>query len=696
MLHLRLVRRYRFLLLCLFVVGFGGQLTLAQDIVIRGKVPVYIHPDEPAPVRRAVTDLLRDLNSVFGQSSTIVSNVPKTGPVIIVATGNRYKGSKPAVTGWEAHQVYADRGRVILNGADMRGTIYAVYTFSELMLGVKPLWFWTSEKPARKETARMKADFRKVVGSPYVKYRAWLPNDTDFLTPWQKRSAENYEAFYETMLRLKLNTLEGSIADKSSFSPPFPAGKDATLAQQRGLVSTGHHMQIFGSNYSNWADYWQQVRKLPVPEITIANRQALNEWWAYHIDLAQRNNVEVIWLVGFRGNRDIPFWEFFPDAPADAKSRARVIEEMVQLQIGLLKEKVKGPTPPMRLTLYNEMSNLVASKLFQLPNEPSLIRNFVAARRDHFPAQDIRTHTFSGEPVGYYMNFQFTSTGSHLAQAEGPRKMEQNYRMVDSLSRQKLVFSVVNAGNMREHLLELSANADLMWNFKPFNAGTFLTNFSSTYYGTELGPPIAQLYSDFFNSYWQQKKGDIPGFERQYLFQDMRYARATETLLGDMELGKYNLNPLENHPLDNPDKGSVGYFRVVSADNGVSNQLEALIKGTMASIAKLEVITAKADALYAKLQEGKSFFDDNLRGQAYLMLHLNRSLQHLVQAYQSRDNQPQRRQFLQQSLDDMHLAQQRLKQSEHDQFVDWYASDTKFGINAIEQRLRNLHAKLAP
>ncbi|SEJ36435.1 Glycosyl hydrolase family 115 [Dyadobacter sp. SG02] len=681
------------LILLLF---FGTNVATAQEIILRGKVPVYIHPEEPAPVRKAVTDLLRDLNNVFGQPSQVVDKLPESGPVIVVATGTRYEGSQKPVSGWEAHQVYADHGRVILNGADMRGTIYAVYSFSELVLGVKPLWFWTSEKPAKKGKVLIAADYLKAFSSPYVKYRAWLPNDTDFLTPWQKLSAENYEAFYETMLRLKLNTLEGSIADKSSFTAPFPAGKDATIGQRRGLITTGHHMQIFGSNYSNWADYWQKIRKLPVPELKIANRDALKEWWAYHIDLAVKNKLDVIWLVGFRGNRDIPFWEFFPDAPTDPASRAKVIDEMVHIQIDLLKEKIKDPHPPMRLTLYNEMSTLVAGGFFKLPDEPSLIRNFVAARRDHFPAADVRSHQFSGEPAGYYMNFQFTSTGSHLAQAEGPRKMQQNFRMVDSLSGNKLIFSVVNAGNMREHLLELSANAEMMWNFKTFKPEEFLKSFSANYFGDPFGAEIGTLYTDFFNSYWQQKKGDLPGFERQYLFQDMRYARAMEMLLNDLEKGKYSVNPLDNHPMDNPDKGSVGYFRVIPADNAATDQLDALLKGTTSSIAKLEAVTARADGLYAKIKQGRHFFDDNLRGQAYLMLHLNRSLQLLTLAYQKRDDKPGKRQLIGQSLDEIHLAQQRLHQSEHDQFAGWYANDTKFGMKNIEQRLTNLYKQLTP
>jgi hypothetical protein len=686
-------KRFYFLLL-LLVGGFISQGVQAQDIIIRGGIPVYIYPDEPAPVRRAVTDLLRDLHTVFGKNSAVVNAIPKTGPVIIVATGDRSQGRRTFVQGWEAHQVYADKGRVILNGADMRGTIYAIYTFSELTLGVKPLWFWASEKPSRKEKVIMPVNFCKVFASPYVKYRTWLPNDTDLLGPWQNLSTENYDALFEAMLRLKLNTLEGVITDKHSFSPPYPAGRDAATAQQRGLVVTGHHLNIFGSTYTYWADYWKNVRKLPVPELTIANKQALREWWAYHIDLAQKNKLEVIWLVGFRGDHDIPFWEFFPDAPKNDKDRAKVIEDMVNMQIALLKEKTGNPHPPMRLTLYNEMSNLTASGLFHLPEEPSLIRNFVAARRDHFPALDIRTHTFTGEPVGYYLNFQFTSTGSHLAQAEGPKKMEQNFRMVDSLSGGKLLFSVVNAGNIREHVLELSANAEMMWDFKTFRADSYLRKFSAAYYGAKWGPEIAALYEAFFNSYWQQKKGDLQGFERQYLFQDMRYARAAEMLLDDLEKGKYKENPLDNNPLDDPSKGSVGYFRVVPADNGDLNQLEALTRGTAIAIDKLEKISFEADQLYKKLHEGKIFFDDNLRGQACFMLHINRSLNYLVRGYQSRDNIKVRRKFLQQSLAEIHLAQQRLLVSQHPPFVGWYANDTKFGIRVLEQRMSSLIAKL--
>ncbi len=676
---------------CATLSAFGHTLVDKNGgLTLQGRLTLFVHPEEPQAVRLAVADLARDMERVLGHAPVLTAELPTTeAPLIVVATADRYAGSKPGATGWEAHQLYADGNRVVLNGADTRGTIYAVYSFSELFLGVKPLWRWTSEQPQPRSKLDIPAAFHQAYASPDIRYRAWFPNDRDLLDPWQAQSEDNFEALYETMLRLKLNTLEGGLADERSYRPPYPLGREAAMAQQRGLFVTGHHMLVFGSSYRHWDAFWKNVKQQEPPPLEIANVEALAEWWRYHAELAVRHGVEVIWLVGFRGNRDIPFWEFFPDSPKDPQGRADVIDAMVKLQIQLVKEATGDPHPLMRLTLYNEMSTLVANGHFKLPDEPSLIRNFVAARRDHFPAPDVMGHSFSGEPVGYYLNFQFTSSGSHLAQAEGPRKMEQNFRMVDSLSGGNLVFSVVNAGNIREHVMELAANADMMWNFDAFEVRNFLTRFCTDYFGTELAHRIADLYLDFYKSYWQQKPGDIPGFERQYLFQDMRYARAAEELIGDMERGAFRPNPLDNHPLDNPDKGSPGYFRVPSSTGG-DTQLQFLLEGTSESIRKLQRVVEGADEVYARLTSGKRFFDDNLRGQAYFMLHLNRMLHALTNAYQSTDGMTQRRKHLQAGLVELKAAADRLRQAEHGTFEGWYASDTKFGLEKIRQRVEIL------
>jgi hypothetical protein len=107
-------------------------------------------------------------------------------------------------------------------------------------------------------------------------------------------------------------------------------------------------------------------------------------------------------------------------------------------------------------------------------------------------------------------------------------------------------------------------NAAMMWNFAGSDAGAFLADFCAQYFDRDhdRARKIARLYHDYYYSYWRQKKADLPGFDRQYIFQDLRYARAAEMLLKALDGDARTPNPLDGHPMDNPNTGSVGYFRV--------------------------------------------------------------------------------------------------------------------------------------
>ncbi len=130
---------------------------------------------------------------------------------------------------------------------------------------------------------------------------------------------------------------------------------------------------------------------------------------------------------------------------------------------------------------------------------------FVAARRDHYPNDDIVSFdTATRVKLGYYMNFQFTSTGAHLAAAEGPWKMEFNFRYVNS--RRSLALSVVNAGNLREFVMELSANASMMWNMVTYDTDEFLYDFCVRYFGKKHAKEVMQLYRDYYHAYWGAKE----------------------------------------------------------------------------------------------------------------------------------------------------------------------------------------------
>jgi hypothetical protein len=285
--------------------------------------------------------------------------------------------------------------------------------------------------------------------------------------------------------------------------------------------------------------------------------------------------------------------------------------------------------------------------------------------------------------MGYYMNFQFTSSGAHLAQAEGPWKMEKNFRMVSAISRRPLAFSVVNAGNIREFLLELSANAAMMYDFDGYQTDGFLEHFCGQYFGPENARAVAALYRRFYDAYWTQKKPDLPDFDRQYVLQDQRYARALEALLNQLPKGR-NLDPLDERARD----ASGGYFRIVPPDNNAANQVDAILNGTAASIGRFSAVAQRADGLLPAIPaQGRAFFNDNLRVQAHFMLELSRALQAVARAMSDLPDQRRAVESLRDARRFLGAMRDVLRQAEHDRFTGWYDGDRLFGVNRLNERV---------
>jgi hypothetical protein len=677
--------------------GWALPAAAGDVVILEPGVPILVDPAEPAPVHRAVKDLQRDLEKVLGAPSPVVHSLADAGgqnAIVVSGTGRLTAAFRdPSLVGTEAHLVTVGQaGRiphVVLQGADMRGTVYAIYTFSEKFLGIPPLWFWASWEVDRMGSVEVPADTRIEFGQPYVKWRAWFPNDRDLLNPWQQRAPGNYEAFMETMLRLKMNTLEGRLMDGDAWEEPHTAGREARAARDRGLVITGNHIYAFGSSIRDWDIYWRNIRGQEPPRTSINNIAALKDFWRYHIETSIREQMEVIWLIAFRGNRDIQFWAFYEDSPATDAERGAVIERMMGEQVRLLKEVTGDPSPPMRTTLYAEKSTLFAAGHLRPPPDPTLIWNFVAARRDHFPAPDLQAMDVPDDrPLGYYMNFQFTSSGSHLAQAEGPWKMERNFRYVDGKNPRPLEFSVVNAGNIREYVMTMSANAAMMWDFDSYDTDAFMVEFCSRYFGPGHAAEVAGLYREFFDSYWQQKMPDLEGFPRQYIFQDMRYARALEQLTAHFEKG-YTPNPLEDRAAWVPIPGE--YFRIEPQATGAANQLEAIITGTGSSLEKLQRVVAEADRIHAALPPARRvFFNDNLRVHARFMLHLNETLNAVARAFMTMESGAGEHtvELLDRAAGSLQSARRALAEAEHGRFDRWYEGDEKFRLDGLEERIR--------
>lgn len=251
--------RKLFMLMILYIAAL--QAIKADNVltITKDNTSITMAEDECGPVKTAVEALCRDFMKVMGFEPTVTGDNTGTG-IELVIVNDETPSSKDFLPteyeGWgsntfEAHRIKADGNRIYLHGKDMRGTIYAIYTFSEKFLGVPPLWYWCSWQPEHKDAIEVPATYEYFQPSPTVRYRAWFPNDEDLFIPWRAKSRENDELWLETMLRLKLNTVEHT----ATVTTNGTLNDEAQLYKKYGLVLTSHHMIALNNSFANWDAY---------------------------------------------------------------------------------------------------------------------------------------------------------------------------------------------------------------------------------------------------------------------------------------------------------------------------------------------------------------------------------------------------------------------------------------------------------
>lgn len=677
-----------FLMLLVFLQVGMGQIVLEQD-----NIRLVFSDAEEGPLKLAVQALEEDLSSVL-QTNTVLADVlnPDTREteIVIVNVASRNlripKEHLKELDGFESHRVYIHEGtnRIYLVGYDLRGTIYAIYTFAEEVLGVPPLKYWCSWVPVPQKEILLSAEFDINVKSPQVRYRSLLTGDQDFLNPWRKESPDHENIWLETALRLKLNTVE----TYSTIMPQYKLTDYAYLISRYGLVITSHHTSGLNTSFRTWGTYWREMRGMDPPDYLLSNQQAIQDFFRYNAETVKRNEIENLWSVAFRGETDQPYWSIFKDSPEDEQERAEVINRMLQIQYDLIKEVTGEEEPFARITFYDELAILMAKGYLKPPDSKNMIWTYVAGRRDHYPYDDIVN--FKGKEdvkLGYYMNFGFASTGAHISPAEGPWKMEFNYRYVNNKA--PLYFSVVNIGNFREFVLELAANAALLWDFDAYSTDQFLTNYCSQYFGETHAGEIAELYKAFYHAYWIPKESEFEGMERQFVFQDLRYARAFDHTYPRFFEAQIDMNPLHK----------IGYesipgrtFRIDNEYNDADNQVDAILNGMKRTIPKFEAVAGNCSRMMFKLNEDQQvFFNDNLRIHCYYMTHLSRALYHYMFAYKQQKQKEVLVRHLKLARKEAVRAQQYLSEAEHGVFAHWYTHAEEmsrtFQINELQEKI---------
>lgn len=359
--------------------GLLGGYGLAQrpagtpPIVIDGSVTVVESPQLSAPVRRATEDLLGDFAKVFGTRPKLVGSLEEAGPVaILIAEGNSLPPAVQCTTttdtetfAFSTTQAAAGAGKrvVCLTGADMRGTIFAIYEFSQAYLGIDPMYLWTDKQPERRRSVALPADFSHVYPKPVFRYRGFFPNDEDLLTGWVPPSKgdqtgislKTWDKVFETILRLK-----GNMVVPGTWT--FPDDAQVHAATERGLIVNQHHAIPLGVNVARWP------RNVPYNLST--HPEILERAWTNAV-AEYKPDEEILWSVGLRGLSDSSYASLDPSVQNNDPLLGQRVSEAIADQMRIV--RARYPNAQFVTDLWQEGARLRQKGYLKIPPEVALV-----------------------------------------------------------------------------------------------------------------------------------------------------------------------------------------------------------------------------------------------------------------------------------------------------------------------------------
>jgi hypothetical protein len=439
------------------------------------------------PVQNGLEIFLRDLENIIG-TKPLVAHAPCPGHNCLFI---RYALQPEPIAAREeafALQFFRsnDQHHMQLTGSDDLGIIYGLLHISREYLGVDPFWFWTEQQWRRQE--RIPIPAREYISRPYrIRYRGWFVNDEVCLIGWSKTyppSEEVWRPVYETLLRTGGNmVIPGTDLPRDGVHLP--------LAADMGLWLTQHHAEPLGAEMF--------ARAYPHAEASYVKNHALFEkLWQESIDKLKDNKV--IWVLGFRGQGDCPFWEQDPACDTPAK-QGEIISRVIERQYEMVCEKVNQPV--CAAYLYGEIMELYRQGHIRFPDGVVKIWSdngygrMVSRRQgNHNPRVPALPGRGEAGPHGvyYHVTFHDLQASSHLTLLTNPLEMvggELGHALAAGADR----YLLVNCGNIRPHVYTLGA-ISAFWREGTLEAALYNQDFGARFFSS-AALQAAACYRDY-------------------------------------------------------------------------------------------------------------------------------------------------------------------------------------------------------
>jgi hypothetical protein len=484
----------------------AGAERTRPSVVIDSALTIVENADEPVPVRRATEDLLSDFGKVFGRAPSLTEHLEDSGQLAILISGpeHPYAGIKctvPKGTESFAFSIVHLGGRqvrdvVCLAGADMRGTIYAIYQFSQAVLGIDPMYLWTDKQPQKRSSIALPAEFARVYPSPVIKYRGFFPNDEDLLSGWIPGSKSErtgislrvWDNIFETTLRLK-----GNMIVPGTWI--FPDDAQVEAASRRGLIINQHHAIPLGVNVARWPK--------DVPYNFSTHPEILERAWTNAV-ATYKPEEDILWSVGLRGLSDSSYASLDPSVRDNDELLAKRISDAIAEQMKIV--RAKYPKAQFVTDLWQEGARLMQKGLLKIPPEVTL----VWADTGYGDMQD-GGRVAAGQGAYFHvamMNFNANQLSEMVPVSVIDEELGRYIKAGAT------AYFLVNTSDIRPVAMTTRAVMDVAWGGVPAEEDGdlgFYRSWASEEFGSKSADAVAAVYKEYFAAPSMRSAMPTPG-----------------------------------------------------------------------------------------------------------------------------------------------------------------------------------------
>jgi hypothetical protein len=553
-------------------------------------IVIVIAEQASQPIKSTVADLKKDLNQVsasavkihtydnetplpaasyyffIGQAHQLVELNPLTSV-------NNVFENMPQDRGGIIHKLNLRSPAIVLSGIDIQGTQYMVYDYSEQVLGIDKLAYWTGAKPEPIELNKLTSFKSKKVKAPVVPWLVYFENDTDELANLKKPYLEydwvNFTNMIDSLVRLRYNAIElfdmfGRVEfytrpEYVKKHPDYQLNENQLARMVDYIHSKGMKIQVnmfFGRKQARLSDEESSCWNL--------HKQSwLNNWEHY------LTNTVIAKADMFTLSPRNQIWDR-PYESSCNEDKDEVFNE-VFAEFSRLLEQYK-PDAPKICICYDD-----AAEMFNNNFKPS--REYLIAWPDDgfgrfktYPNDNIKNYR-----VGTYMHAGFWL--NHDVADPYPQVIEDSMRAIFDEYDAKH-YMMVNGQTFRPFILNLEAFSESARLGKDFDGSAFYYNWASRYFGDQHATDAVSI----LNSLHQANKHNT-GY--------------VEILWQVKKMTAY----LSDSPLLHP------YKPAVDVDfEGIAGFLE----GTQHRIQSLENALTKIDRIKYTIPKNKIFFHDHL------------------------------------------------------------------------------------